>query len=101
MAFYGAQYPITTAAVTITAALGLSAPIRPIHLSIQNLDGNTTLAYLGKSNVTNAPANAFHQLSVGETFTYAPGDGSRHLNTSEIFIVGTVATNPILILAVE
>lgn len=101
MAYRGTQYAVTTSAVTLTSALGLTSKLHPVYISINNKTGNTGLVYLGPSTVTNVPANARHQIVNGGTWYYDPGDGARHINTDEIYIVGSVNAEQVYITVVD
>lgn len=99
MPYTGKQYAVTTSAASLTSILGLTSATRlyPVQIDVKNAKANTGLVYLGASNVTNVPANAFSQLDANQSWTYAPANGQRHLTTDDIFIVGSVATENVFI----
>lgn len=97
MAYFAKQYAITTSPVTLTSAMGLPDAIRAVQIDIKNKKGNTTIVYLGKSDVTNAPANAGVEIDINVLWQYQGGDVGRHISTDEIYIVGTVAADPVFI----
>lgn len=101
MAYLGTQYAITTSAAKLTTILGAARDIYPSYISIRNKTGNTTVVYLGPSTVTNVPANARESIVAGERWVYEPGTGSRGLHTGEIYLVGSVAADPIHITVIE
>lgn len=97
MPYTGKQYAVTTSAVHLGTILGITDRIYPVQVDIKNAKGNTGTVYLGKSNVTNVPANAFASLSADQAWSFVPGTGSRHLTLDEIFVVGSNATDPVFI----
>lgn len=97
MAYFTKQYAITTSAVSLTSAMGLTDPVRACQIDIKNKKGNTTIVYLGPSSVTNAPTNAGTEIDINVLWRYNGGDLGRHANTDEIFIVGTVAADVVFI----
>lgn len=101
MAYLGTQYAITTSAAKLTTILGLSRPVYPVFISIRNKTGNTGIVYLGPSTVTNVPANAREQIVAGNRWEYAAGNGTRNINTDEIYLVGSNATDQVYITVVE
>lgn len=97
MAYFAKQYAITTSAASLTSVMGLTDAVRAVQIDIKNKKGNTTIVYLGKSNVTNAPANAGGEIDINALWQYNGGDLGRHISTDEIFIVGTVAADVVFI----
>lgn len=87
MAWKGAQYSLTASAASLTSILGAKYYCRQIK--IRNATGAANPLYLGPSTVTNAPANAYLQITAGVTEDFS-GWPTNSLNTDEIFIVGTV-----------
>lgn len=103
MAYNGKQYAVTTSAVNLTSILGLTTVTRllPIQVDIKNATGNTGKVYLGKSNVTNVPANAFAQIDAGVAWSYVPADGQRHFSTDDLYVVGTVGAENVFITVID
>lgn len=101
MAYFPVQYAVTTSAAKLTTILGLTDAKRPVHISIKNGTANTGKVYIGKSNVTNVPANAGVELIADQTWTYQAGTGARHVSTDDIYIVGSVGAEKVLILVIE
>lgn len=95
MAINGGQYAVTATATNLTTALGLTGGNLPsggshcAEITVKNAAGALNKAYLGKSTVTNVPANAHVELSADQGFTFMPTVSGRP-NTDEIFVVGTV-----------
>jgi hypothetical protein len=103
MAITGGQYAVTSTATSVTAALGLTSATRryPRQLDIKNAAGATAAAYIGGSTVTNVPANAWAELSAGQAWSDVAID-SNHINTDQVFLVGTAnAANILFITVVE
>jgi hypothetical protein len=100
LAYLGTQYAITTSAAKLTTILGSSRDIYPSYLSIRNKTGNTTVVYIGPSTVTNAPTNARESAVAGERWVYEPGVAGA-LSTGEIYLVGSVAAEPVFITVIE
>jgi len=86
MAFKGKQYTITATAASLTSILGERLWCRQIKL--RNATGALNPLYVGPSTVTNAPANAYLQITAGVTEDFS-GWPTNSLNTDEIFLVGT------------
>lgn len=99
MAFAGAQYTITATATNLTTILGLSAGMDCRQIDIKNATLATAPLFLGKSNVTNTPANAFAQIAPGQAWSdIAPANGK--LSTNEVYLVGTANAANIAFIAV-
>lgn len=91
---------MTTSAVKLTTAMGLSDAARAVQIDIKNKAGNTGKVYLGPSTVTNVPANAGAEISADQAWSYIGGDMGRHVSTDEIYIVGTVGAEVVFITVV-
>lgn len=97
MAWNGKQYTVTATATSLTTALGLSKSIFIKQADFRADAANTGSVFLGKSNVTNVPANAFVVIAtvdngtevVGESYSIVPGGNMWNVNTDEVYIVGT------------
>jgi hypothetical protein len=112
MPMYGGQYTITNAATSLTTiltALDAKFPaggtqIKELHL----ITGGTAtqFVYVGRSNVTNAPANAFALVGPvtsggGAVSTQIYGHADAYWeHTNNIFIVGTAGAAEILLIMV-
>ena len=89
-----AQYSLTAAAVTLSDATILGAVLpagitKVYSLNIRNATGAANPIYGGKSNVTNAPANAGFQIAAATDLPFGPFE-KYLLDFRDIFIVGTV-----------
>lgn len=99
MAWYGGQYTLTASAASLTTildALDAAFPPGGIHikeLSLQAGNANAQAYYVGKSNVTNAPANAMAKVPAGATYAQLRlgGEDNNPISTNDIFLVGTAA----------
>lgn len=108
MAFTGGQYAVTATAVNIATALSISNPgileAREITIAYNHLA--TAAAYMGPSTVTNVPANAAFAFPLVAanipTQIYRAGNsqGSKSVNLSELFLVGTVNALNIFFIAI-
>ncbi len=95
MAFDGGQWVISATATNITNALSLTGGDLPSggrHFKmfrIGNKVGATQPLYVGKSNVTNVPANALIEIPIGTSVDLGSAAWSGPLNTDEVFLGGT------------
>jgi hypothetical protein len=92
MPFYGKQYTLTTTATSLTTALALSTsdPTSFRQLDVKAKAGNAADVFLGRSNVTNTPTNAFVDIPAGQSYTAGVVTGPEKIGTTdEVFIVGT------------
>jgi hypothetical protein len=93
------QAALTASAVSLTTIFGSKIYARQID--IKNASGAANIAYVGPSTVTNVPANAGIELSPGQAWSDV-AVGASHVNTDEVFVVGTVnAANILFITLVE
>ena len=88
------QYALTASAVALSDATILGAVLptgitKVKQIIVRNATGAANLIYGGKSNVTNAPANAGFQITAATELIFGPF-GAYYLDLREIFIVGTV-----------
>src|SRR5688572_27129882 len=98
MAITGGQYAVTGTAVNITTALSLPARMYVRQLDIKNADGATAAAYVGGSNVTAVPANAWVQLAAGQAWSDVATEAN-HVHTDAVYLVGTANAANILFIA--
>jgi hypothetical protein len=93
MAWTGGQYAVTTGAVKLTTALGFASNvyIKQIDVRYASGAGASSFVYLGKSTVTNVPANAFVELGPAQAWSKTEGGAPNPLSTDEIYVVGTAA----------
>lgn len=85
----GKQYTITASAAKLTTILGLTNPTFCKGLTIKNAKGAANILYIGGSDVTNVPANAWVELDANQSFTFYSGEGWL-CSTDEVYLVGTV-----------
>ena len=93
MVLFG-QYSLTAGAVALSDATILGAVLpsgitKVKQLIIRNATGAANPIYVGKSNVTNAPANAGFQIAAATDYSLGPFE-AYYLDLRDIFIVGTV-----------
>lgn len=93
MAWVGGQYAVTTGAVTLTSALGLSAKqyIKQIDVLYSADAQAASRVYLGPSTVTNTPTNAWIKLGPAVSWSKTEGSTQAPLHTDQMYIVGTAA----------
>lgn len=92
MALKGRQYTVTAVATQpLTAAFDSQLGHVPImEISFKAPSGNAGTVYIGNSNVTAAPANAFIELPAGVGFTTGPHlVGSSQLYADDFYVIGT------------
>jgi hypothetical protein len=97
----GFQYVLTAAAVQLTDPTILNIPqtgnpttgtarsTKAFQLRIRNATGAANAIYLGLSNVTNVPANAFAQAGAGELIEFGPF-AIPLIELHDLYLVGTV-----------
>lgn len=95
MAYRAVQYVVTTSAVSLTSALGLTGLTniqkKALNIDVTAKSTNVGKVYLGGSGVTNVPANAGVEITAGGSWNSGPSSISFPVSLDEIFIVGTAA----------
>lgn len=101
MALSGGQYAVTATAATLSSALGITdvGKKHARQLDVKNAAGNTGKIFLGGSNVTAVPANAWVELTENQGYEAGPFDGN-YINLDNIYIIGSVATERVHIAVV-
>lgn len=91
MAVFYKQYTITASAVSLTTAMGLAQKTWLKEVDIIGKTGSMVgEGFIGGSNVTNVPANAGGKFTASLGYTMGPLPET-HVNTDDVFIVGTAA----------
>lgn len=80
----------TTAARTLTSALGLTDKLHCGEIDVRSNAGATGTTYWGHSTVTTS-ANRGGYIVAGESFTWLPSTGQK-ISTDEIYIISTDAS---------
>jgi hypothetical protein len=89
MAWTGKQYTVTATAAALSTILGTDDPGHAKYISFYNAGSNPV--YLGASNVTNVPANAFVKIVASGGWNTGSGSDVSICQTSKIYVVGTAA----------
>ncbi len=94
--FIGAQWTVLGTATSLSTILGKTVYFSELHVRLADASANPL--FIGASNVTNVPANAFEEVPFDRLATGAPpvsviwrpSNGCR-VSTDKVFLVGTVA----------
>jgi hypothetical protein len=86
------QYTMTATAASLTTIMGVLLPDK--HVMVVDVfakSTNTGHIFMGKSDVTNVPANAGVDLVAGSGYSFQPANPGHVVDTDNIYLVGTAA----------